>query len=160
MGRPRKTAKHHKATGNYRPSRHGTLNLPVEIPPQPGDLSPAATATWNIVTEQLLAAGLVSLIDLHALRLLCESMDLYLQAADEIRNYGVTVDHEMADGRIKRVVNPAVRVRSDAWRQVVILLKQFGMAPAARSGIRVGDAGEDDDDKTRIAKILNLEAVS
>lgn len=158
MGRPRKTKQHHQSTGNYRPSRHGTLNLPVEVPPAPEDLTENAAVTWSVVTEQLLAAGLVSRIDLHALRLLCESMDLYLLSSEEIQHWGVTVDHELADGRVKRVVNPAVRVRSDAWRQVVILLKQFGMAPAARTGLRVGDDSGDDEDKARIAKILNLEA--
>lgn len=159
MGRPRKPKQHHQATGNYRPSRHGALNLPVEIPPVPEDLTEAAADTWAVVTEQLLAAGLVSRIDLHALRLLCESMDLYLLASEEIQLYGVTIDQEMTTGAVKRVVNPAVRVRSDAWRQVVILLKQFGMSPASRTGLRLGDEGEADDDKARIAKILNMESV-
>ncbi len=158
MGRPRKPTSHHKQTGYFRPSRHGNLALPVEIPPAPKDLSKTAKATWEVVTEQLLAAGLVSRIDLHALRLLCESMDLYLIATQEIRKHGVTILQEMTSGAQKRVVNPAIRVRSDAWRQVVILLKQFGMSPAARTGLRTGEAGNDTDDQALIAQILRLES--
>jgi hypothetical protein len=41
-GRPPKPAEHHKAKGNYRPSKHGplpTLPDPVEAPPvKPADL--------------------------------------------------------------------------------------------------------------------------
>lgn len=158
MGRPRKPTAHHKQTGYYRPSRHGNLQLPVEIPQAPKDLSKNALAAWEVVTQQLFAAKLVSKIDLHALRLLCESLDLYLLASHEIRKYGVTVIQEMASGAQKRVVNPAIRVRSDAWRQVVILLKQFGMSPAARTGLRLGEGGQDEDDQALIAQILRLES--
>lgn len=156
MARPRKPVQHHKATGNFRPSRHGNVSLPVEIPPMPADLPPVAQATWNIVSEQLRRAGLVARIDLHALRLLCDSMDLYFQASDEVREFGVTLQQFTAEGMERRVVNPAVRVRSDSWRQVTLLLKQFGMSPAARTGIRIGDAGDECSEESKVAAILKL----
>jgi len=154
MGNPKKPIEHHKRAGNYRPSQHGRLTLPVEIPDAPADLHPTAAAAWNVIGGHVKAAGVVARIDLYALRLLCESIKLYLDAQDEIEERGITLIETSTVGNEKTIINPAVRIRSQVWAEIVKLLTQFGMTPASRTGLATGDTTGVTDD-ARIEAILN-----
>ncbi len=147
----------HKRQGTYRPERHGRLVLPVELPDAPADLHPTAAAAWNIIGGHVKTAGVIARVDLYALRLLCESIKLYLDAQDEIEERGVTLIEMSTVGNEKTVINPAVRVRSQVWREIVKLLTQFGMTPASRTGLTAGEPGGGPDDD-RIRAILDPSA--
>lgn len=118
-----------------------------------------AQATWNVVSEHLRRSGLIARIDLHALRLLAESFELYLAMHDDVMLNGGVITEETLDGREKRVRNPATLVRAQAWKEVVQLLKLFGMAPAARTGLRIGETGGEESDEQKAARILGLSVV-
>ena len=117
----------------------------------PGDMPPAAEATWKALAPMLQAANLVAELDGTALRLLCESVYIYTEATDEIRRDGVTIDE-------KRKAHPAVRVRDAAWSQVVKLCQQFGMTPSARTGFDFALEHQGDDDEA--SDILGFKVVS
>ena len=133
----------HQQDGTYRADRHGSGTLPVEIPGKPGDLTPVASAAWNTITKHLESAGLVSSIDGHAIRLLCESWELYLDACEKIAADGLIVQSVTKAGT-NDVPNPAIRIRDAAWKQVYLMLRQFGMTPSARTGLNLTPAGGQD----------------
>lgn len=140
----------HKRNGTYRPGKHGGPALRVELPESPPDMCPVAVAQWNIIGRQLAEAGLVSTIDQTALRMLCESMALYLESCDLIKTEGLVV------GGKTKYQHPAVGIRNKAWAQIVTVARQFGMTPSARTGLHLESKQEDDD----VSKILNLKVVS
>lgn len=153
MSRPRKPVEQHLRDGTYRPSRHSGGTLPVEIPAMPPDLSPAAQAAWNTITTGLERAGLVANVDGAALRLLCESWETYLEASDDVRRNGILTPYTNKAGATNQVVNPAVKVRSESWRQIYLMLRQFGLTPSSRTGLSVIERTDDGDS---IADILGF----
>lgn len=140
-GRPRKPKALHERDGTLRPHRHGAGNLPVEIPEMPPDLCPTAQGVWNITTRKLEAAGLVADIDQLALRMLCESVALYHEACDGIKESGLVVMTLKGNA----IQNPLVGIRNKAWVQIVKLCQEFGMTPAARNGFNLPEAEEESD---------------
>lgn len=142
----------HKRDGTFVPSRHGSGRLPIEIPPMPPDLSPIAQGFWNTVTTQLKWAGIVTEVDGSALRLLCESWETYIEAGDDVRNNGITVLSVTKAGT-NRIVNPAMKVRNDAWKQIYSMLRQFGLTPSARTGMTLNELTDEGDN---IADILGI----
>lgn len=155
MGNPKKPAEHHQRMGNYRPSVHGGPVLPVEVPPMPADLSPVAQACWNVVTEHVRFAGVVSVVDWLALRVLCETYALYREADDEVRKRGIVIEVMTKVGMsIRR--NPAIAVLESARKDLANLASRFGLTPAGRSGLKVGSQARDMSEEERVNGILRL----
>jgi len=111
----------------------------------PPDLSPTAQGAWNTITQGLEQAGLVSNVDGAALRLLCESWETYLEAGDDVRRNGILTPFTNKSGATNKVVNPAMRVRNDAWKQIYSMLRQFGLTPSSRNGLSVTERTDDGD---------------
>lgn len=154
----RKTESEHRANGTFRPGRHRGVQLPVEVPPMPPDLKPAAQAAWNLLTADAKTAGLISRVDGLAMRLLCESVALYLEAQDVIAEHGIVVLEDMKDGKAKRQkTNPAVIVRAKAVAEIVTLLKKFGLTPADRRGLNPGGPPTNKPERDALAKILKMD---
>ena len=156
MPQRKKPASEHKGNGTYKPSRHATPALRVEIPLMPPDMGPKAQATWNIVTKQLFEAGILSSIDMHSLRLLSEGMELYFDACDAVKKHGILIEQTNKGGFTNLVMNPAVRVRATAFTQVANLLNKFGMTPAARTGIPFDQPEAEDEEEAQIEHILGI----
>ena len=152
-GPAKKPAATHKRNGTYRPGKHGGPALKVQLPDAPPDLSPVAAAQWAVIGRELAEAGLISGIDRTAFRMLCESIAVYLDAMDELRNRGLVVS---CGDKGYLMPNPAVSVRNAAWTQIVAACKQFGMTPSSRTGLHL-ESKQDDDD---VANILGLKVVS
>lgn len=146
MGRPKLPSESHKKRGTFRPDRHATAPLPIEVPEMPLDLPPLAQAVWKNVTTKLFAAGLIADIDQVAVRMLAESVWLYQEAHDDIIAKGLIVT--TTNGNIQQ--NPAVGIRNKAWEQIVKLCRQFGMTPSARTGLPAGVVAEEDDAESAI----------
>jgi P27 family predicted phage terminase small subunit len=143
-GRPRKTDAQHKADGTRRPDRQRGRVLPVEVPATPPDLKGVAEACWNVVSEHLRFSGAISKVDGHALRLLCESWSIYVDATDAVREHGVMIAEEMRHGAKRYKQNPAVEVRAKVWKEIVTMLRQFGLTPASRTAVQPGSDGAED----------------
>lgn len=155
-GRPAKSISEHQANGTFRKDRHPGPSLPVEVPPMPPDLSPTAQARWNVIAEHVRFSQVVSRVDGEALRLLCESWALYLEAQDILSRDGITITESTAAGGARVKVHPAVQVRSDAQKQITGLLRQFGLTPAARTTIRPGGGGKSKAEGERVDSILKI----
>jgi P27 family predicted phage terminase small subunit len=152
-GQNKKPERQHKDNGTHRPGLHSSPRLPVEAPAMPPDITGKAQAAWNILSRQLVEMGVVAAVDMVALRLLCESIRVYMEADDEVQKYGITYMEETKAGE-KRVQNPACRVRNSAWAQVTTMLRQFGLTPASRTGMAFDQA--ENDEEQEVANILKM----
>jgi P27 family predicted phage terminase small subunit len=157
MGRrgPKKTpAATHKKRGTFQPSRHsGPDSKPVPgIPEPPADLTEAAREAWISIAGKLLDAKLLTALDDLALRLMAESVDMYLRAGREIEHWGLTSVTDKGN----TIQHPAVAVRNKAWSQIVKLCQEFGMTPAARTGLAVDVKASSDGKTEAMAKILGF----
>jgi P27 family predicted phage terminase small subunit len=146
----------HEAAGTFRKGRHAGPNLPVESPPMPPDMSPAAQACWNTVVEECRFSGVLARIDGKAMRLLAESWSLYLEAQDAIQKHGIIVSEPMAAGGERLKKNPAVDVRATAWKEVKMILSKFGLTPSDRTGLKAGAHVGASDKRDNVRSILRI----
>lgn len=158
-GPAKKPAHVHADNGTYRTDRHDGPALPCVVPMMPPDMEPTAQAAWGQITQKLQLAGLIAELDQHAVRLLCESWATYLDARDECRKEGLTLKstkQTKAGMHETTIVNPAYRIAAESWKQVVILLKQFGMTPSSRTGIDFVGARDGSKEEHRVNDILGI----
>jgi len=135
-----KNEKQHKKDGTYRASRHKTVPLAVSIPPMPPDMSPAAQAQWHTITQLLFSAGYITDLDGVSMRLLCESIEIYVMALDDVRENGITLQTQKGC-----MQNPALGAKNTAWKQIHTICKQYGMTAIARTGL-AGNENPDEDE--------------
>ena len=93
-------------------------------------------------------------LDKTALALYCAAWQEYLDAdalVNDCHIAGRTRGHELVQINDKGngYVNPAVKVRQDAWKRLVVALREFGMTPSARSSVTVLPSDQPKDDKGR-----------
>ena len=151
---PRKLpAKVHEKRGTKKRCRHAEPKVPgaATIPPPPAELSEIAGRVWNDVGTKLVKAGLLTELDELALRLLCESVEMYFEACRECVGQ-LTIESDK--GNVLQ--NPAVAIRNRAWAQIVKLCQEFGLTPSARTGLNV-DAKPPEDDA--VSKILGFKVI-
>ena len=152
IGRRAKPISTHKKSGTYRKDRHKGPELEVQAPQMPPDLLPKAQAAWNVIVMKLMEAGLVADLDQLALRMLSESVELYLDACDLIREQGLVA----GGGDSGLYQHPAVGIRNKAWAQIVKLCGEFGLTPAARVGLHL-EAKQPNTDE--VARLLGLNVI-
>lgn len=85
----------------------------------------------------------LSVADRHALMLLCDAYREYREARRTVEKEGQVIDVENKYGTVK-AVHPAVKIASDAWRRVRLMLVEFGLTPAARAKVNSEEKAEQD----------------
>ena len=152
-GRPRKPNGQKKREGTYRPDRDNQLTLDATIPDPPPMLADETVNEvlahwrqrglehWDRLTGYLAESNLLTQVDGDALALLCLAFVEYEEADKEVSLYGMTV---MSDkGGVYQ--HPAVGVRTNAWKKILRLCREFGMTPSARASLKAGDGKEEED---------------
>lgn len=126
----------------------------------PGDLSPAAAAVWSCVVADLRTAGTLASVDGKALRTLCESWVAYQRATDDVEAHGILITEKTAAGMTRLRKNPAVEARHSLFKEITTLLRQFGLTPSARTGLKSGSqpASGKPGEADRVRDILKLTA--
>jgi P27 family predicted phage terminase small subunit len=140
-GHNRKSTAVKKAEGN-RGKRKLNKSEPAPLPgepPIPGWLKPESRIHWPEICKVLQENGTLFKTDAVAIAALCNSLALFIKANANIKKFGIVIvqdlDEETGTGTIR--ANPAVRIRSDALRQLRQAWQSFGLDPAARSAIRL-----------------------
>lgn len=141
-GRPRKPQDQKKREGTYRADRDNALQVPTAVPDSPPYLSDAAKAHWKRISSLLIMQDLLSSLDGDALAMLCLALTEYEQAERDIAENGLTGTTDKG----YEYLLPAVGIRTNAWKKIVILCRQFGMTPGARASLKVIPRGDEDDD--------------
>ncbi len=137
MGRHRKPIEQLKQNGTYKPSRHAGPEPETAVPVMPADLAGAAAEFWQAASPVLTEMGVYTEADAFALRLLCESYGYYREACDMLEADGHYVELTNKNGSKYIAEHPAGKVRARHWKQVVDMLRRFGMTPSDRNGLSI-----------------------
>jgi len=121
--------------GETRPSQVNLAEpVPIQgLPVPPADLGPDALAVWVRILAAFGHTGVITGADTDTLRLYCEAMVRYQQAARLLDQSG-----PLSRGRrgAELVKNPLHQVVRDTATLVRALAGDLGLTPAARVGLR------------------------
>lgn len=124
-----------RARGTYRRDRDDGVQLPPGAPVKPPWLDGRAAEEWDRRVPQLVQAGLISSADQVPFGIFCQSYSQMLLCLDAIKETGYTT--ETATGAM--IQHPLVSILHKARSDLIKLAREFGMTPAARSGMKIGD---------------------
>lgn len=145
-GRPRKTNQEKIANNTLRPDRDMTLPMSEGIPDAPGYLSPVALTHWDRMVDAAQQARTLTPADGDALAMLCVAFEEWRAADIIVRDEGeiCSVERETMSpsGTVKSTKggayqHPAVGIRTNAWKKIVKMLREFGLTPNARAGMKM-----------------------
>src|SRR5580704_8802982 len=102
----------------------------------PTHLDIEAKKEWKRVAPVLARYGVLTELDTNALALYCQSWSDYLNYTDYIREVGSSYESEGVNGlQIKS--RPEVKMRAQAWKEVIRLSAEFGFTPSSRAGLQL-----------------------
>jgi len=110
-----------------------------KVPAAPRWLGEEARREWRRVARALHGAGLLTEADHDALALYCETFASWRRAEEQVRMKGEVV--RTAGGNV--IQNPYLSIANRAKKDALLLLREFGMTPAARSRISVDAPAEE-----------------
>lgn len=110
-------------------------------PDRPGWLDTVASEAWDALLALLLERRVVSRADGLALELLCVTYSSWRSAAEALAKDGPAV--ETGSGGFKP--SPELQAVDRHGKQLVALLREFGLTPASRHGVPpIVDVARDD----------------
>lgn len=156
MGRPRTPTAVHAARGKRSKDGKtiktlGGRELPADEPQPdvvatdvapPAGITKAAQKHWPGIAKMLSDAKVLTLMDVNALRIFCEAYANYQRATDALDGAFSELVYVTITGQL--AVRPEWDVQNKAMDQMLKLLKEFGMTPAARASIKVAPTGKGD----------------
>ena len=110
-----------------------------KLPSAPRSLSVEGRREWRRVARRLWAVGLLTEVDHDALTLYCETWAAWQRAEAVVREKGEVV--RTANGNV--IQNPYLSIANRAKRVALLLMREFGMTPAARARISVEGGGDE-----------------
>jgi len=140
-GPPKKPAAVKKRLGTYRECRDGgTIEATPGMPECPVWIDGDAIQFWNKAGKYLADLRIVAPVDQMAFALLCETFADYLRYRDKVKLEGEIV---MSPNGMP-CQNPFVALKNKSRQDLVKLVREFGMTPCARTGIKSSAAPVDD----------------
>ena len=109
------------------------------LPSAPRFLGEEARKEWKRLAPRLHAVGLLTEADHDALALYCETWATWKRAEEQVRRKGEVV--KTTNGNV--IQNPYLAIANRAKRDALLLLREFGMTPSARSRVNVGSAADE-----------------
>jgi len=107
-----------------------------KLPACPEHLEGKARDAWLAFAVELETCGIATSLDAVALTMLCSSYALYCEALSLVEANG-TVWLEKGDSKIpKFVYSPYWAVMNREWKNVLAVLREFGMTPSSRSSVQ------------------------
>ncbi len=157
-GPPPKPTQLRLVTGNAgrRPLNKREPQPKAGIPSVPKHLSPAAKMEWRRISRALAALDLLTGVDRAALAAYCQAWADWIEAEAQLSKFGKVVEspyktetRTLKSGTVVEkssggypMQNPYLAIRNRALWFMHRFLTEFGMTPASRSRISVGDGGE------------------
>lgn len=118
------------------------------VPSAPESLGPHGRAKWDEVAPHLHAIGCLTSVDLGAFELYCDLHDEFHGAVEQLERDGLVLCSEKGG----QYQHPALGIKSNARKQIRQFAADFGMTPAARVGLSLGDANKQDDELEALKK--------
>ncbi len=121
---------------------------PEGIAKKPDDLGPIASQTWDQTAAVLGPINLLTAADEHAFITYCHAWEDYTTAKADCAKHG----EYCIDQNNKSVLSAPYRRMEMAFQRILRLQREFGMTPAARTGLSVDSkAGKDTLDDFKFA---------
>jgi P27 family predicted phage terminase small subunit len=114
----------------------------------PSWMPPAARIVWDEVAPALAATKLLTEIDVMALSKLCVAEAQYRYAvsqtgtADDLMSEKSDVTDDGKEVVTGRYINPWTLIQSMTFKQQLVVMREFGMTPAARSRVQIQPQGD------------------
>ena len=147
MGRPPTPTRLKVLRGETRPSRLNRAEPAPRagLPLAPDDLGPAAAEVWRHVLAEMGATGVITGADADVLRLYCEAVARYRQAAALLDQTGPLLQARGHGARAGELVkNPLSQIVRDNAVLVRAFARELGLTPAARASLHSGGREERD----------------
>jgi P27 family predicted phage terminase small subunit len=113
-----------------------------ELPKCPVHLKGKAKEAWETFATQLTECHIAGDLDAVALELLCTSYALFIEASQLVVELG-PVWMEKGTSKIPKIVySPHWAVKNREWKNILSMLREFGMTPSSRSGVTKTSAGK------------------
>ena len=107
----------------------------------PTGLSQEEKKHWKSVAADLEAAGILTVLDVQALRLYCRTYTQWHKANEKLDEFGSVIKGSHGTPTL----SPYFKVSRTCMDQMLALLREFGMTPSSRTRIRSEtDKPEDD----------------
>ena len=143
-GPPKKPTRLRVLAGNPsgRPLERNVPVGPSGPPPCPRELTPEARREWRRTVKVLSLMGTVTKADRAALAAYCEAWSTWCEAQRHLREEGYIV--LTPNGYPQQ--SPWVSIANKAFRQMYVLIQDFGLTPLARSKLEMPerDSGASD----------------
>ena len=107
----------------------------------PSGLTKEEKKHWKAVAADLEAAGILTVLDVQALRLYCRVYHQWCQANEKLEAFGPVIKGSHGTP----MLSPYFKVSRSCLEQMLALLREFGMTPSSRTRIR-SERDEPDDD--------------
>lgn len=135
-GYPGKQGRKPKPTTIVENQRDQTYGADLDkLPPPPDYLSDREKAEWKRVGNQLLEVGLINGLDVTVLAAYCAAYGRWVEAQESIKKHGVLV--KSPNGFPMQ--SPYLAISNKAMEQMVKIMGELGMTPAARTRIPKAD---------------------
>ena len=118
------------------------------------NLSPPARMEYEKVCRYMMAQGTLKSCDLPVVATYAQAQIDIRKAQEEIDQYGMTIVCVDRYGHEKRELNPAVKIKRDAERQVGNLAVLLGFTPTGRKRLK-GETKEPPSDLDKFMEGLN-----
>lgn len=139
-GRPRKPRSLKEDQGTYRPDRDLSIDVASGVPDPPSYLSEQALTHWDRMVQAAQKVRVLTEADGDALAMLCVAFEEYKAADIIVRDEGEICESNKGG----KYQHPAVGIRSNAWKKIVRMLREFGLTPSARAGMKMAAHGEEE----------------
>lgn len=140
MGRHAGPAQAKVLRGNFRADRqtHGP-QVEIALPPCPRWLGKSAKKHWGEIGPALVRAGLLSAIDGDVLAAHCDTLAKFAEVSAKLKSIEDCLDQTPTGYAVQHAL---FTIRSKLHEQLVKTAREFGMTPAARSGIKEPPQGQ------------------
>ena len=135
------------ATGNpsHRSVNHAEPEPAPGLPSCPRHLTGVARRAWTNIGTELARMKVVTTADSQALELLCLAYADLRDATAYLAAHGSTYETLTAHGSTVTRTRPEVTHRSESWRRVSAMLREFGLTPSSRADVSRRDVADEDE---------------
>lgn len=158
MATPKKSIAELKASGSYRPNKHGREDeypvLPIETPRMPSFLSEEAVPIFEELVGLGVDMNILTKADTFIVGLLSNEIEDWMALQEAVSVEGVIIKMPTATGFKQEVVNPKVKLKDDKLKIILRMLSELGMSPASRSKVMVNKHAEEE--KSALGEFLKL----
>ncbi|WP_268034813.1 phage terminase small subunit P27 family [Algoriphagus sp. PAP.12] len=139
-----------KQEGTYRPDRDKNKDVEfdkVDSMTAPSFLKGESKKAFQILVDELglNGYGLLTTLDATAIILLADAYGEYLRVCKEIEEDGLVIEDYNNRKALVQKAHPLLGYKRQLFRDIVVLLKEFGCTPASRNKVEFVPINQQED---------------